>query len=700
MANLPKADELIGSTVTQQQFKTKLRQLVENIDRSYSTLAEANADIANISVGVKVEVLNAVDGGLYEKSTAGATSLTKSAYDPVKLSQDFVNENRLFNPFRQNATDFNTVLTPGFNLVVSAASATTEYNAPIQKPGLLRALKAPNSALVSQVYEPFDGSGAFYRTYDGNVFTPWISQWDSSALLGKLANFLPKDDAYRLSTALDDKDLNTVVKFDIYSQSSRTSATLERNYPVAGRRCFLEVLQGSATSIVVQRLTYLLNGDIQVYVRDLTSGVWSEWKTASAFDLSTTLQRKIPARAEFLFPDDLTVTFNVDTRVLTWNKPLLFATSVNASNRVNISPGSKAIGDALNFAIVYIDLTALPENGNITDPPTSAAIKVGAYNSGYFESMNFIPIAKIYNKTAGTKAYACAGFPEILNVGSSIIPDTQDSASAFIEVEKTANLINIYKNGSGSNGFKFTFRRTTDANIQLDAWGMEKTYQVNLNKTTLKEVVTDGVWETALMPSGNVNDHSGGTHGDELLSSAYFLCDGVYYDQNATFAKQCKTLTCIQKSNVYVQDSTQLFCEKTQAWNIDDEKMVLDLELYFPSQISSKHMWITMLPILRDNVTSKQIRSTSFDVVDVSTTSFPRNEEQVKPGDYVILSGSDISVKVTIEKLENCPAPFWFVANSAAYNKVYVSASSREDTVISAGTRMKIRSTYEFNCMD
>lgn len=87
MANLPKADELIGSTVTQQQFKTKLKQLVENIDRSYSTLAEANADIANIGVGVKVEVLNTVDGGLWEKKTVGATSLTKSPYDSLAIAR-------------------------------------------------------------------------------------------------------------------------------------------------------------------------------------------------------------------------------------------------------------------------------------------------------------------------------------------------------------------------------------------------------------------------------------------------------------------------------------------------------------------------------------------------------------------------------------------------------------------------------------
>ena len=46
----------------------------------YNTLAEANADIANIAVNQNV---NVVDSGLYKKATAGATSLTKSPYDPL-----------------------------------------------------------------------------------------------------------------------------------------------------------------------------------------------------------------------------------------------------------------------------------------------------------------------------------------------------------------------------------------------------------------------------------------------------------------------------------------------------------------------------------------------------------------------------------------------------------------------------------------
>lgn len=95
MANLPKADELIGSAVTKQQFKTKLKQLVENIDRSYATLAEANLDIANIGVGAKVDT---DDSGRYYKATAGATSLTKSPYEPLTQAKSYADANPLFKP--------------------------------------------------------------------------------------------------------------------------------------------------------------------------------------------------------------------------------------------------------------------------------------------------------------------------------------------------------------------------------------------------------------------------------------------------------------------------------------------------------------------------------------------------------------------------------------------------------------------------
>lgn len=66
-----------------------LKGLEEEVKKSggyfkrYTSLAAANADIANIPVNGVVKVTDAVDGGDYERATAEATTLTKSPYDPL-----------------------------------------------------------------------------------------------------------------------------------------------------------------------------------------------------------------------------------------------------------------------------------------------------------------------------------------------------------------------------------------------------------------------------------------------------------------------------------------------------------------------------------------------------------------------------------------------------------------------------------------
>lgn len=72
-----------------------LKGLEEEVKKSggyfkrYTSLSAANADIANIPVDGVVKVTDAVDGGDYEKKTTGATSLTKSAYDPLTQAKVF-----------------------------------------------------------------------------------------------------------------------------------------------------------------------------------------------------------------------------------------------------------------------------------------------------------------------------------------------------------------------------------------------------------------------------------------------------------------------------------------------------------------------------------------------------------------------------------------------------------------------------------
>lgn len=85
-----------------------LKGLEEEVKKSggyfkrYTTLATANADIANIPVNSVVKVTDAVAGGEYEKPTAGATTLTKSAYDPLTQAKSYTNaelQNKVLNFF-------------------------------------------------------------------------------------------------------------------------------------------------------------------------------------------------------------------------------------------------------------------------------------------------------------------------------------------------------------------------------------------------------------------------------------------------------------------------------------------------------------------------------------------------------------------------------------------------------------------------
>ena len=75
-----------------------LKGLEEEVKKSggyfkrYTTLAAANADIANIPVNGVVKVTDAVAGGDYEKATAGATTLTKSVYDPLTQAKTYVDQ--------------------------------------------------------------------------------------------------------------------------------------------------------------------------------------------------------------------------------------------------------------------------------------------------------------------------------------------------------------------------------------------------------------------------------------------------------------------------------------------------------------------------------------------------------------------------------------------------------------------------------
>lgn len=86
----------LNNAITPKADKTYVDSAIGAIStdgsKQYATLALATADIANIALNKNIFVSESVNGGYWYKATAGATSLTKSPYDPVNLAKNYTNK--------------------------------------------------------------------------------------------------------------------------------------------------------------------------------------------------------------------------------------------------------------------------------------------------------------------------------------------------------------------------------------------------------------------------------------------------------------------------------------------------------------------------------------------------------------------------------------------------------------------------------
>lgn len=82
-SEISKLNNAIAPKADQTYVNSALAGLTTEASKFYPTLAEANADIANIGIKDPVSIGEVVNGGLWYKATARATNLTKSPYDPL-----------------------------------------------------------------------------------------------------------------------------------------------------------------------------------------------------------------------------------------------------------------------------------------------------------------------------------------------------------------------------------------------------------------------------------------------------------------------------------------------------------------------------------------------------------------------------------------------------------------------------------------
>ena len=94
-----KVNNLESKKANKVEVETAFSNLSTTANKYYSTLAAATADIANIALNQSVTIGEAANGGLWYKATAGATSLTKSPYDPLTQANQYTNSS--VNPIKK-----------------------------------------------------------------------------------------------------------------------------------------------------------------------------------------------------------------------------------------------------------------------------------------------------------------------------------------------------------------------------------------------------------------------------------------------------------------------------------------------------------------------------------------------------------------------------------------------------------------------
>ena len=580
-----------------------------------------------------------------------------------------------------------------FNIPSDAIA--TVLGAPENKAGVM--LIDGSNGTLNRTYRIFNsdkeyfsysnGAGATSTSFAWSAFELKVRKQDiSTAKTEAITDAVNQSTAYTDGTTYQDKGrlttehIDTLLSRGIWVCNTAANATIANGYPWEGVPCVITNKKTSATPTLLQVAESIEKKKKRTATRRHNGTSWGQWNTAEMVQfaqLDADVKNKVAPKGTWLYPDDTICTFDKVTRILSWNRTITLATRNVTQNRVNFSAGSINLSTAPDYTIIYLDLTLLPTGGSTVTNPASC-IKFGNYNQ-FVDDITKLPIAVMRSATGNVVSKN--GFMPIIN--SSGGGAGSSDGSNTIEFNKTATALEFYVKGGGTNMIKHQLVRSVMPDIQLDNWGMTTAMEVDQDKANVKAITSNGVWECALKDSENPTDHSGGSHGDELKTSAFFLVDGVYKTEDFVASGKAKEIKFIQKSSIYVEGTTTKCADRQVEWTFTAEKLNMKQTVTPVAGRTFTSTWILMLPVLRksntDNtgaqITDKEIRSFDWSVIDVSEPDFVRREIVCKKGHIINLSGQTSGISATIKVNEiDSPNPMHFVQNNIQFNKIYVAA--------------------------
>ncbi|MFX9874091.1 hypothetical protein ABTP57_18110, partial [Acinetobacter baumannii] len=209
--------------------------------------------------------------------------------------------------------------------------------------------------------------------------------------------------------------------------------------------------------------------------------------------------------------------------------------------------------------------------------------------------------------------------------------------------------------------------------------------------------------EFAMRESAYPEDHVGGTHGDEKLTSAFFVVDGVYKDQAfaVTGTQVAKEIRLEIHSVIYRYNTQIAIANHYQQMTITKDNITIYQEVTPIINLRPDRVWMAMLPTNRVaasnqvQVTDKEIRNGVMR--DVTTNGFSPVYTPLVNGSNIFVSGNKYSTYIEVDNIINAfSSADIHVSNSSSYNKIYVSAIGGASTGVTWNAGETIRWTTKY----
>ncbi len=287
--------------------------------------------------------------------------------------------------------------------------------------------------------------------------------------------------------------------------------------------------------------------------------------------------------------------------------------------------------------------------------------------------------------------------------------DRKFSGESFLSV--TENSLNLYFRKGGENEYIHYLlenkKKSLDKNetaSNYDIWNIISVSHVKATKyggfRNINQIVSDGEWFFAAREE-KANDFIGGHHhGDDHFKDVEITIDGKDVDmtqkgeyKDFTELKLSYTSEVSRDNTVF--NSGEPVIERKNEVLITGDLVTSNQKVEFLDDIQLQYLYLTMLPILRNNGGSQITSSVNFHgkTYDVSKSGFKHADLQFKPGDEILISGDTYRAKVNVKIQQEQYTTKLLASNSEAYNKLYFSVIN-ENTDFAKGDIINATSNF------